>query len=131
MLFQKGTSFLGVDFQSISCCQTTFKCIVDGRSQRPPCQATGRYKTRSRKIFTRKPSTLHHLKCINYPIYYMNHSSNFANLKIGPKIIQFEETPTENNPPQIKEPTSPSLPTNFTFASMISTFERRIEVAFR
>lgn len=32
---------------------------------------------------------------------------------------------------QKKTPTSPWLPTNFTFASMISTFERRIEVAFR
>lgn len=67
----------------------------------------------------------------------MDHSSNFANLKIGPKIIQFEETPTENNPPQKKKPTSSSLPTNFTFASMISprkhlsTFRRRIEVVFR
>ncbi len=76
--------------------QHVYKCIVSRRSRRPPCQAFGRYNICSRKIFTRKPSTLHHLTSI----YYMYHSKNLPNSKwSSPK----NKEPPEHNPPPNKK----------------------------
>ena len=79
--------------------QHVYKCIVSRRSRRPPCQAFGRYNICSRKIFTRKPSTLHHLTSI----YYMYHSKNLPNSKwSSPK----NKEPPEHNPPPNKNNSS-------------------------